>query len=81
MLREEFLNNWWVDATAEFTDDEFVLFTYLFTSAAYEFMDAEIIALDQPELDDLEPELDNDFGEVYWNGKRFVPKPGINQDD
>lgn len=30
---------------------------------------------DSPDVEAIE--LDNDFGEVYWNGSRMVEKPGF----
>lgn len=43
--------------------------------------DEEMDLIDAAILEDFEadtaqePQLDNDFGEVYWNGTRMVPKP------
>lgn len=45
--------------------------------------DAEMALIDSAILEDFEedeePQLDNDFGEVYWNGRRMVPKPGFEE--
>ena len=63
----------WYAAHTDAEDCE--LMNIILDAAAFQLIEDEIIN----ELKDGDDfvELDDDFGDYYWNGSRIVPKPGI----
>lgn len=57
------------------TQDDYDVMATLFTVNAFQLIEDEII--NELEDDNDVVELDNDFGDYYWNGSRMVPKPGM----
>jgi hypothetical protein len=65
----------WYAANTDELDNE--MMNTMFTNLAFALIEEEI--LDDISIDadpDEELELDDDFGEMYWNGNRLVDKQG-----
>lgn len=61
----------WYAANTDGLDSD--IMNAIFTNLAFALIEEEIV--DEIRAD-TSPELDDDFGDVYWNGYRFVDKPG-----
>lgn len=68
--QEIFIEDWWEDVE----EGDFELLSVIFTDHGMDLI--EEIILQEADLVDT-VELDNDFGEAYWNGSRMVTKPGF----
>lgn len=69
--QEAFVEDFWLD----YDDGVIELVSTIFTIHGLSLIDEAIL---QENFEDTpEPQLDNDFGEYYWNGSRMVLKPGF----
>ena len=65
------LTDAWYAANTDELDTE--ILNAIFSNHFFSLLEEEILAELQT---DAEPELDDDFGDEYWTGSRFVRKPG-----
>lgn len=65
------LTDAWYAANTDELDTE--ILNTIFSNHFFSLLEAEIL---EEIRADMDPELDDDFGDVYWNGSRFVQKPG-----
>lgn len=61
---------WYADNTDELDVE---IMNAIFSNHVFSLIEEEIVAEIQA---DMAPELDDDFGDVYWNGRILVNKPG-----
>lgn len=72
MLVHNMIDAWY----AAHTDaDDSDMMNLILDAAAFQLIEDEII--NELKDDNDVVELDNDFGDYYWNGSRMVPKPGM----
>ena len=70
MITDNMIDAWY----AAHTDaEDCELMNLILDAAAFQLIEDEIIN----ELKDELVQLDDDFGDYYWNGTRMVPKPGM----
>ena len=70
MITDNMIDAWY----AAHTDaEDCELMNLILDAAAFQLIENEIIN----ELNDELVQLDDDFGDYYWNGTRMVPKPGM----
>jgi len=70
MTRDTFVDQWYAENTDELDNE---IMNALFTGLA--FVEMEDVICDECGFEAAR-ELDDDFGDCYWSGSRFVPKPG-----